>query len=73
MLSKLLKDCKPIGDKCVFWPKKNTQGQVVHHKARFMAKGYAQKHNVEFNDTFAQMVKFTSIIVLLIVITKKDL
>jgi hypothetical protein len=38
-----------------------------------VAKGYAQKHDVEFNDTFARMVKFTSIIVLLIVITIKDL
>ncbi len=73
VLSKLSKDCKCIGDKWVFWPKKNTQGQVVHHKARFVAKGYAQKHDVEFNDTFARMVKFTSIIVLLIVTTIKDL
>jgi hypothetical protein len=38
-----------------------------------VAKGYAQKHDVKFNDTFARMVKFTSIIVLLIVTTIKNL
>ncbi len=36
VLSTLLKDHKPIGDKWVFSPKKNTQGQVVRHNARFM-------------------------------------
>ncbi len=38
-----------------------------------MAKGYAQKHDVDFNNTFAPMVKFTSIRVLLTIVAIKDL
>lgn len=38
-----------------------------------MAKGYAQKHDIDFNDMFALMVKFTSIKMLLIVAAIKNL
>jgi hypothetical protein len=63
---KLSKDWKPISYKWVFQTKKNTQGQVVHHKARL--KVMQQKHGIVFNDMSGLMVKFTSIKVLLAIV-----
>ncbi len=41
LLSKLLANYKTIGCKWVFWTKRNAHGQIVHHKAKFVTKGYA--------------------------------
>jgi hypothetical protein len=57
----------------VFQTKRNAHGQIVCHKSKLIAEGYAQKHKVDFNDTFALMVKFTSIKLLLAIILIKDL
>ncbi len=40
---------------------------------RFVAKGYTQKHKVDFNNTFVPIVKFTSIKVLLVIVAIRDL
>ncbi len=40
---------------------------------RFVAKGYKQKHKVNFNNTFVPVVKFTSIKVLLAIAAIRDL
>jgi hypothetical protein len=39
-----------IGLKLVFKVKKNQNGEVVHHKARLVVKGYAQRHGVDFDN-----------------------
>jgi hypothetical protein len=51
----------------------NAHGQIVHHKARFIAKGYKQKHKIDFSNTFVPVVKFISIRVLLAIIAIRDL
>jgi hypothetical protein len=48
LLSKLLTNHKAIGCKWVFWTKRNVHGQIVHHKARFVAQGYTQKQKIDF-------------------------
>jgi hypothetical protein len=40
ILSKKLTNCKAISCKWVFWTKRNAYGQIIHHKVRFIAKGY---------------------------------
>jgi hypothetical protein len=73
VLSKSSKDHKPNGCKWVFQTKKNAQGQVVHHIAKLMAKGYAQRYNVDFSYTFALVVKFTSVRMLLAIVAIRNL
>jgi hypothetical protein len=57
----------------VFQTKRNAHGQIVCHKAELIVKGYTQKHEVDFSDTFVPMVKFTSIKLLLVISVIKDL
>jgi hypothetical protein len=55
----LPKGRKAIGSKWVFKKKRDEQGNVTKYKARFDAKGFTQKKGVDFNETFAPVVKFT--------------
>ena len=52
---------KLLGSKFVFKSKRNKHGAVTSHKARLVVQGFAQREGVDFNETFAPVVKFTSI------------
>lgn len=52
-LVQLPKDQKPIGLKWVFKLKKDPKGNVVKHKSRLVAKGYAQRQGIDFDKVFA--------------------
>jgi hypothetical protein len=45
--------CNPIGVKWVYKTKYNERGEIEKHKTRLMAKGYTQKHNIDYNEVFA--------------------
>ena len=47
--------------KWVFFSKKDALGQVVRYKARLVAKGYSQVEEVDINETFAPVAKFTTV------------
>ena len=57
----LPKDRKAVGCKWVFKTKRDASGEVVHHKARIVARGFSQVQGVDFNETFAPVAKFTTI------------
>jgi len=56
---------KPIGCKWVFKVKYRSDGEVEHFKGRLVAKGYAQMYGIDYDETFAPVVRFSSIRTLL--------
>ena len=47
-----------IGSKWVFKTKLNSNGSINKHKARCVAQGYAQQHGIDYDETFAPVVKY---------------
>jgi hypothetical protein len=52
---------KVIGCKWVFKLKRDQHGRPTRYKARLTAKGYSQTHGIDYDETFAPTVRFTSI------------
>jgi len=56
---------KPIGSKWILKKKLKPDGTVDKYKARLAAKGFRQRENVDFFDTFSPVTRITSIRVLI--------
>ena len=54
-----------VSNKFVFKHKKNEIGQIVRLKARLVVRGFSRIHSVDYLDTYAPVVKLTSIRILL--------
>jgi hypothetical protein len=52
-----LRKRKPLAGKWVFKVKTNPDGTVARYKARFVVKGYRQKEGIDYNETFASVVR----------------
>ena len=50
-----------IGSKWVFKTKMNADGSINKHKARLVAQGFAQQHGIDYEETFAPVVKYVSL------------
>jgi hypothetical protein len=72
-LTTLPKGRSPVGCKWVFRTKKDANGKIVRYKARLVAKGYSQVEGVDFNETFAPVVKFNTIRCILAIGATMDL
>ncbi|CAL8998022.1 unnamed protein product [Prunus brigantina] len=61
-----------IGVKWVYKTKLNLDGSIQKNKARLMAKGYAQKPGIDFNETFAPVARLDTIRTLVALAAQKD-
>ena len=62
---------KPIGCRWVYKVKHNTDGSVNRYKAWLIAKGSPQQQDIDYDETFAPVVKMTIVRVLLAVAAAK--
>ena len=64
-LLELHKNKKPVGYKLVFTIKYNSDGSAERYKARLVAKGFTQTYRIDYQETFAPVLKLNSFRVLL--------
>ena len=66
-------DRTAIGCKWVFKTKCGSDGTVDRYKGRLVAKGYAQRFGVDYDETFSPVVRFSSIRALLAFAVENDM
>jgi ssDNA-specific exonuclease RecJ len=59
------KDANIVQSRYVFCYKHDTAGNIIKYKAQLIAKGYTQVHGIDYYETFALVVKHTSLRTLL--------
>ena len=52
---------KPVECKWIFKIKRGSDGSIKRYKVRLVAKGFSQKHGTDYDETFAPIVRYSSI------------
>ena len=67
------KECKAIGNKWIFKVKCKSDWSIERRKTRLVAKGFTQEVGIDYEKTFSLVVNFTSIRLLLAIVSYLDL
>lgn len=62
-----------IKTKWIFKTKRDTNGDIVKRKSRLVAKGYTQRYGIDYQDTYAPVVRYTSIRFLMALAIKNNM
>ena len=60
----------PINVKWIFKTKLNESGQIEKYEARLVAKGYAQRFDIDYTEVFAPVARLDTVRVLLALAAK---
>jgi Reverse transcriptase (RNA-dependent DNA polymerase) len=66
-------DRKPIGCRAVLKVKRGADGQIIKYKARIVAKGYSQTYGIDYDETYAPVVRYSSLRMVLALAAHYDL
>ena len=66
-------DKEAIGLKWIYKVKHNDDGSINNYKARLVAKGYAQQQVIDFNETYAPLVRMETIRTILALVAQHKL
>lgn len=72
-LTSLPKDKRTVKTKWVFRTKRDRDGNVVRYKARLVAKGFSQRYGIDYDETYAPVVRYTSVRLLMALAASKGL
>jgi Reverse transcriptase (RNA-dependent DNA polymerase) len=64
---------KKVGCKWIFKIKRDSKGKNERYKARLIAKGFTQKEDIDFNETFLPVSKKDSLRIVLALVAHCDL
>jgi hypothetical protein len=73
ILVEMPKDAKMISTKMLYKTKYDNNGNAVRRKARLVARGFTQRKGIDYKETYAPVVKYTSIRVLMAIAAKRGL
>jgi hypothetical protein len=64
-LTELPKGAKAVGLNWLFKAKRDVSGKIVKHKAMLVAKGYAQKQGVDYDEVFPPVMRIEIVRIML--------
>jgi len=63
---------RTVSSKGIFCIKHGLEGKIQKYKAQLVTKGFTQVKEIDFNETFAPVMKFSSLWTILALVTKHD-
>ena len=66
-------ECKPITSKWIFKRKKRVDGTIERFRARFVIRGFNQRHGIDYFHTYALVARIATIKVLMLLLRFKSL
>ena len=63
---------KAIGSKLVFKKKRSATGTIARYKVRLVVQGYSQREGVDYDRTFAPVLYYTSLRIILVLVAARD-
>ena len=64
---------KPVKTRWIFKIKRDSQGNITKYKARLVAKGYTQRPGVDYDETYAPVVRLNTFRIFLVLVVFYDL